>query len=122
LSQALEQRLGPSHRPLKIHWSGCPAGCGNHQAADIGFRGLRTKVGDQIIDAVAIYTGGRTGPHAVAGKEVLEIVPCDASLPDVVAGLIDAQQAQLPKTYPDVADRLTGTARPADPAGAQNET
>jgi len=122
LSQALEERLGPSHRPLKIHWSGCPAGCGNHQAADIGFRGFRTKVGGQIIDAVAIYTGGRTGPHAVPGKQVLEMVPCDSSLPQVVAGLIDAEQTpHLPKIHPDIAEGL-GRARPADPAGAENET
>jgi ferredoxin-nitrite reductase len=123
LSQALEQRLGPSHRPLKIHWSGCPAGCGNHQAADIGFRGLRTKVGDQIIEAVAIYTGGRTGPHAVAGKEVLEVVPCDASLPDVVASLIDAQQrSPAAKRHPQLADSLPETARAAAPSGAPEET
>jgi ferredoxin-nitrite reductase len=121
LSQALEQRLGPAHRPLRIHWSGCPAGCGNHQAADIGFRGLRTKVGDQIIDAVAIYTGGRTGPHAVAGKEVLEIVPCGPCLPDVVAGLIDAQQTSpAAKTHPRIADNLPSTAE--EPAGAHDET
>jgi ferredoxin-nitrite reductase len=123
LSQALEQRLGPSHRPLKIHWSGCPAGCGNHQAADIGFRGLRTKVGDRVIEAVAIYTGGRTGPHAVAGKEVLEIVPCDESLPDVVAALIDAQQiAPAAKTRLQITDNLPDTARAAGPSGAQDET
>jgi ferredoxin-nitrite reductase len=122
LSQALEQRLGPSHRPLKIHWSGCPAGCGNHQAADIGFRGLRAKVGDQIIEAVAIYTGGRTGPHAVAGKEVVEIVPCDASLPDVVASLIDAQQiAPASTTHPQIVDSLPEAARTAS-SGGQKET
>jgi ferredoxin-nitrite reductase len=92
LSQALEERLGPTHRPLKIHWSGCPAGCGNHQAADIGLRGLRTNVGGRIVEAVAIYAGGRTGPHAVAGTEVLETVPCDARLPDVVADLIRARE------------------------------
>jgi ferredoxin-nitrite reductase len=95
LSQALEQRLGREHGPLRIHWSGCPAGCGNHQAADIGLRGLRTNVGGRIIEAVAIYAGGRTGPHAVAGTEVLETVPCDASLPDVVANVIRARQGSL---------------------------
>jgi ferredoxin-nitrite reductase len=72
-----------------MHWSGCPAGCGNHQAADIGFRGMKVNVGDKIIDAVAIYTGGRPGPDASAGKEILEVVPCDGSLPDVIAELIN---------------------------------
>jgi ferredoxin-nitrite reductase len=99
LSQALEERLGPGHRPLKIHWSGCPAGCGNHQAADIGLRGLKANIGGRLVEAVAIYTGGRTGPNAVAGREVIEAVPCDASLPDVVARIINGQH--VPLGHPD---------------------
>jgi ferredoxin-nitrite reductase len=94
LSQALEQRLGREHAPVRIHWSGCPAGCGNHQAADIGLRGLRTNMGGRIVEAVAIYTGGRTGPHAKPGREVLATVPCDASLPDAIAKVIQARQSQ----------------------------
>lgn len=88
LSQSLEQRLGTQGRPLSMHWSGCPAGCGNHQAADIGFRGQKINVNGQIVDAVAIYAGGKTGPGAVAGRQVLEAVPCDDKLADVVAGLV----------------------------------
>jgi ferredoxin-nitrite reductase len=88
LSEALHHKMGPSANPLSIHWSGCPAGCGNHQAADIGFRGFKTRIDGKIVDAVSIYTGGRTGPHAIAGQEILETVPCDDSLPDVVAGVI----------------------------------
>jgi ferredoxin-nitrite reductase len=97
ISQALDKSLGPAHNPLTIHWSGCPAGCGNHQAADIGFRGMRLNVGDQIVDAVAIYTGGKTGPGAVAGQEVLDVVPCDDKLPAVVAGIV-REREQLKKT------------------------
>jgi ferredoxin-nitrite reductase len=88
VSKSLEQRLGSAGSPLSLHWSGCPAGCGNHQAADIGFRGQRINVNGEIVDAVAIYAGGRTGPAAVAGQQILEAVPCDERLPDVVAGLV----------------------------------
>jgi len=88
LSQALHEKVGAGVNPLTIHWSGCPAGCGNHQAADIGLRGFKTKIDGKIVDAVAIYTGGRTGPHAVAGQEILETVLCDEALPDVVANVI----------------------------------
>lgn len=94
-SQALHQILGANHRPVTIHWSGCPAGCGNHQAADIGVRGLRTNVGGEIIDAVAIYTGGRTGPGATAGEEVLDMVPCDERLPHVIAELIRQREQNI---------------------------
>jgi ferredoxin-nitrite reductase len=92
LSQALREKLGSQGNPLTLHWSGCPAGCGNHEAADIGFRGFKTKIDGKIVDAVAIYVGGRSGPHAVPGREILESVPCDESLPDVVAGLIQSHR------------------------------
>ena len=88
LSTALEERLGSDGSPFTLNWSGCPAGCGNHQAADIGFRGMKVNVGDKIIEAVAIYTGGRTGPGATAGEEIIDMVPCDGSLADVVAALV----------------------------------
>ncbi len=92
LSQALKERLGSHGSPLAIHWSGCPAGCGNHQAADIGLRGFKTKIDGKIVDAVAIYVGGRIGPNAVAGREIFETVPCDERLPDIVAGLIQTHR------------------------------
>ena len=42
------------------------------------------------MDAVAIYAGGQTGPQAVAGEEILESVPCDENLPEVVANVIES--------------------------------
>ena len=90
LSEALHEKLGANGNPLTIHWSGCPAGCGNHQAADIGFRGFKTRLDGKLIDAVAIYAGGQTGPQAVAGEEILETVPCDENLPQVVANVIES--------------------------------
>jgi ferredoxin-nitrite reductase len=94
LSQTLKDKLGSHVNPLTIHWSGCPAGCGNHQAADVGLRGFKTKIDGKIVDAVAIYVGGRTGPDAVAGREILETVPCDDKLPEVVAEIIQSQRYQ----------------------------
>jgi ferredoxin-nitrite reductase len=88
LSTKLEQRLGTADSPLKMHWSGCPAGCGNHLAADIGFRGLKARIDGKMVDAVAIYVGGRTGPHAVPGRQIVKVTPCDSTLPDVVASVI----------------------------------
>jgi ferredoxin-nitrite reductase len=95
LSEALRTKMGNLLNPLTIHWSGCPAGCGNHQAADIGLRGFKTKIDGKIVDAVAIYTGGRTGADAVAGREVLETVVCDESLPDIVANVIQSYRFDI---------------------------
>jgi ferredoxin-nitrite reductase len=94
LSQALHEKMGAGINPLTIHWSGCPAGCGNHEAADIGLRGFKTKIEGKIVDAVAVYVGGRTGPYAVAGKEILATVPCDETLPDVMANVIQSYRLE----------------------------
>jgi ferredoxin-nitrite reductase len=107
LSEALHNKMGAAGNPLTIHWSGCPAGCGNHQAADVGLRGFRTKIDGKIVDAVAIYTGGRTGPNAIAGQEILETVPCDESLPAVVANVIQSYRlAAEARQYASLSDPL----------------
>jgi ferredoxin-nitrite reductase len=94
LSEGLQQQFGDVG-PLRIHWSGCPAGCGMHQAADIGFVGTKVKVGDKMVDAVNIYAGGRTGRGAKPGELILERVTCE-ELPQVVAGLIQNRQFEVP--------------------------
>lgn len=94
LSQALQEKMGAGVNPLTIHWSGCPAGCGNHEAADVGLRGFKTKIDGKLVDAVAVYVGGRTGSHAIAGKEILATVPCDESFPDVIADVIQSYRAE----------------------------
>jgi ferredoxin-nitrite reductase len=94
LSEALHKKMGAGMDPLTVHWSGCPAGCGNHEAADVGFRGFKTKIGGKLVDAVAVYVGGQTGPHAVAGTEILAAVPCDEAFPDVIAGVIHSYRAE----------------------------
>ena len=103
LAKTLEERLGSFAQRLTMHWSGCPAGCGNHQAAEIGFRGLRKTVDGKSVDAVAIYIGGRTGPDAAEGRQIIDAVPCD-ELPDVVAGLMLARQAAAADSGNDTDD------------------
>jgi ferredoxin-nitrite reductase len=87
LSKSLERKFGCSCEALSIHWSGCPAGCGNHQAAEIGLRGFKANQGGKLIDAVAIYAGGNTGPAARVGEQIADMVPCD-QLPEVLAAII----------------------------------
>ena len=96
LSRQLEHKIAGSGRAFSFHWSGCPAGCGNHQASDIGFRGFKTRIDGNTVDAVAIYTGGCTGPGAVEGKELMEMVPLDENLPNVVARLVRSLDAGVP--------------------------
>ena len=75
-ARELDERLGRGKKLLTMHWSGCPAGCGNHTGADIGLLGKNVKIGDDIIDAVDVFVGGQSGPNAKAGAKILEDVPC----------------------------------------------
>lgn len=86
-AQALAATLGDAIKPITMHWSGCPAGCGSHLVADIGMLGKKTKIDGNIVDAVDIYVGGRTGPHPKLAVKIMEDVPCD-KLPAVLEGLI----------------------------------
>lgn len=74
-------------KPITMHWSGCPAGCGNHLVADIGLLGKRVKVDGEVVDAVDVYVGGRAGPDPKIAIKILEDVPCDR-LPAVLEGLV----------------------------------
>jgi NAD(P)H-nitrite reductase large subunit len=86
-ARELDERLGSGKKLLTMHWSGCPAGCGNHTGADIGLLGKNVKIGDEIVDAVDVFVGGRSGPNAKAGTKLLEDVPC-SDLPRVLEQVI----------------------------------
>jgi sulfite reductase beta subunit-like hemoprotein len=62
LVEQLEAQSGWYKGKIRIHFSGCPSSCGQHQIADIGFRGARTKLpsGEQV-DAYDAFIGGRLG-------------------------------------------------------------
>lgn len=94
VTRVLEQRLVRG-KPLKVRWSGCPAACGSHHAADIGLQGKRIRLPDgQVVEAVTVFAGGRTGPEARVARIVGEDLPCDDNLPDVLAELLDAYEEE----------------------------
>jgi ferredoxin-nitrite reductase len=101
LATALEERMGTTREPLSFHWSGCPAACGNHQASDIGFRGLKAKINGELVEAVAIYVNGRTGPAAAAGEQILDVVPVDRNLAGVVVQLIEDRERSADIAFPE---------------------
>ena len=87
-----------------MNWSGCPAGCGNHQAADIGFQGAKARVGDEIVDAVSIFVGGRTGADARPGEKIMNLVPVDMLddiLPVVIKNLETLKKIERAQTAED---------------------
>ncbi|NIQ01514.1 MAG: ferredoxin--nitrite reductase, partial [Nitrospinaceae bacterium] len=88
VASRLEERLDLEKTgPISMHWSGCPAGCGNHLVADIGLLGKKARVNGGVVDAVDVFVGGRAGPHPRHATKILENVPCD-QLPDVLENII----------------------------------
>ncbi len=77
IARQLEERARNGHESVRVHWSGCPAGCGNHEVADIGLEGKRIRHNGEVVEAVDIYVGGSSGPNGRKGRRVLEDVPCD---------------------------------------------
>ena len=60
-----------------MHWSGCPASCGNHTIADIGLLGKNIKTNGEIVEAVDVYAGGAAGCEPNQSIKIMEDVPCE---------------------------------------------
>ena len=88
VARELDRRL-PGLGPLRIHWSGCNAGCGQHLSADIGLQGRKVERGGEKVDAVDIYLGGSPGPDPKPAVKCREAVPCDDLVDTLVALLRD---------------------------------
>ena len=85
-ARVLENKLGKT-QPLRMHWSGCPAGCGNHTVADIGLLGKNIKVNGEVVEAVDVFAGGASGCEANFPMKIMEDVPCE-DLSESIAGLV----------------------------------
>jgi nitrite reductase/ring-hydroxylating ferredoxin subunit len=84
-ARALETKLGKTQQ-LRMHWSGCPASCGNHAVADIGLLGKNIKLNGEVVEAVDVFAGGTAGAEPNFPIKILEDVPCE-DLPEAIAGL-----------------------------------
>ncbi len=76
----------PFLRNLRVHVSGCPNSCAQHQGADLGFSGFTVKVGSDNRFAYQLYLGGamegimRMGTLAKKGIADQMIVPVTDAL------------------------------------------
>lgn len=60
----MEQECSEFKDKVRIHFSGCPSSCGQHQIADIGFRGAMTKINGVSVEAFDMFVGGKLGDNA----------------------------------------------------------
>lgn len=107
LVSQLEQTSGWYKDKIRIHFSGCPSSCGQHQIADIGFRGARTKVNGEMVDAYDAFIGGRLG-HNRRFNELLKgkIIAKDVHLfIDKVLKIYDNRR-QTGENFAEFCDRV----------------
>jgi len=64
LVEQLEAECANYKEKIRIHFSGCPSSCGQHQIADIGFRGGSTKVNGVATECFDMFIGGKLGADA----------------------------------------------------------
>jgi ferredoxin-nitrite reductase len=55
--------------------------------ADVGLLGKKIKVKGEVVEAVDVFVGGRSGPNPKMAIKLLEDVPC-AILPEVLSGIL----------------------------------
>jgi ferredoxin-nitrite reductase len=72
---------------IRMHFSGCSAGCAQPQIADIGFRGDIAHVAEHIEEAVDIGLGGSLGPDAAFIDWLAGAVPVDR-VPDALLRVV----------------------------------
>jgi sulfite reductase beta subunit-like hemoprotein len=51
------------HSALRVHVSGCPNSCAQHQAADIGLAGTKVKVNGEAVDGYQVFVGADLDRH-----------------------------------------------------------
>ncbi|MGH8973409.1 MAG: Rieske 2Fe-2S domain-containing protein, partial [Acidimicrobiia bacterium] len=62
---------------LRVHVSGCPNSCAQHQIGDIGLAGGKVRIGGRTRDGYQLYLGADLGSHrvaAVVGRVAVENV------------------------------------------------
>jgi sulfite reductase beta subunit-like hemoprotein len=72
---------------MRVHVSGCPNSCAQHQASDIGLAGCRVKVGGEIREGYQLFVGGRLG-RRVRMADRIGRLPADTAI-DAILALVD---------------------------------
>lgn len=81
------QRLMPTSKALRMHWSGCQHGCGQHQIGDLGFMASQVRIKNETVAATDVYAGGEPGAEPKLGTRIMQDVPL-TELPERIAAYL----------------------------------
>ncbi|HYZ93991.1 MAG TPA: nitrite/sulfite reductase [Actinomycetota bacterium] len=104
-------------RNMRIHISGCPNSCAQHQASDIGLAGCRVKICGSVREGYQLFVGGRLGRRVRMADRIGRIDAAAAE--DIVRALVElfVERREDGDGFPDVVERL----RPAGVAAYLGE-
>jgi ferredoxin-nitrite reductase len=71
----LEKQSAHFQDKIRIHFSGCPSSCGQHQIADIGFRGAARTVDGVRKEMFDMFLGGKLGADARFNQLIQPKIP-----------------------------------------------
>jgi sulfite reductase beta subunit-like hemoprotein len=95
-----------SVRRMRVHVSGCPNSCAQHQAADIGLAGCRVRTNGELGEGYQLFVGGRLGRRVRMADRIGRI---PASVVDAATqALVDlfVRERIEDEGFADVVDRL----------------
>lgn len=99
LVDQLEAECAEYKEKIRIHFSGCPSSCGQHQIADIGFRGGMTKINGVSTECFDMFIGGKLGSAPRFNELVKGKVPA-ADVHKIVGKALSFYQAQRQPNEP----------------------
>lgn len=86
LAGYLEERL-ELDVPINIHLTGCPHSCAQHFIGDIGLRGAKVEVGDELVEGYEIVVGGGYADQQGIARQLFPRVPFD-DIPPILERLV----------------------------------
>ncbi|MCW9026405.1 MAG: ferredoxin--nitrite reductase, partial [Thiovulaceae bacterium] len=75
MAKYLDEKVPLESGRVRMYWSACVKGCGNHALADVGFEGCKAKIDGKAVDGVHIYLGGKLVSEGVEGRTVIKSAP-----------------------------------------------
>lgn len=105
LASYLEERFDLDV-PINIHLTGCPNSCAQHFIGDIGFRGTKVEVGEEMVEGYEIVVGGGYADKQSVARQLFPQVPFEEIPPIVerlIASYLDGREGK--ESFSDFANR-----------------
>jgi ferredoxin-nitrite reductase len=95
-SDAMERLMPDTAQALRMHWSGCQHGCGQHQIGDLGFMASQVRIKNETVAATDVYVGGEPGAEPKLGTRIMQDVPL-TELPERIAAYLRETDVARPR-------------------------